>query len=275
MHQWQMSPTYLSGKLLVGHPNGYTILTEEVTTAIKMSYPAVQISLDKFGLSKIVNLGVLCGTYQQESHPVLKSLVEAALHKPGSLPIPVKVTWESIYTRGEHQPASTKAHFIKCRMEDIAWATLAFSKLYGFNITKLDPLCPLVRFIPMSSQRSSDSATRKVITHQCLFLKSTCMASLKNIRPLESNIQLPNSTYSITISHLFTSIQDEHNNCLFHAVVPYGHTEDQILVASTRSKAVHICAVQQDALSFLQISYPWLNAEDIFQNVDETITLLQ
>ena len=36
----------------VGHPNGHTILTEEVTAAIKMSYPAVQISLDKFGLSK-------------------------------------------------------------------------------------------------------------------------------------------------------------------------------------------------------------------------------
>ena len=65
MHQCQMSPTYFSGKLLVGHPIGHTILTEEVTTAIKMSYPAVQISLDKFGLSKIVNLGVLCGTFQQ------------------------------------------------------------------------------------------------------------------------------------------------------------------------------------------------------------------
>ena len=65
MHQCQMSSTYFSGKLLVGHPNGHTILTEEVTAAIKMSYPAVQISLDKFGLSKIVNLGVLCGTFLQ------------------------------------------------------------------------------------------------------------------------------------------------------------------------------------------------------------------
>ena len=32
----------------------------------------------------------------------------------------------------------------------------------------------------------------------------------------------------------------------------------------------HIHADQQDALSFLQISHPWLNAEDILQNVDET-----
>jgi hypothetical protein len=101
------------------------------------------------------------------------------------------------------------------------------------------------------------------------------MASLKNFRPLESNIQLPNSTDSITISHLFTSIQDEHNNCLFHAVVSHGHQKDQIMVTSTRSNLVHIHVVQQDALSFLQISYPWLNAEDIFQNVDETTTLLQ
>ena len=46
------------------------------------------------------------------------------------------------------------------------------------------------------------------------------------------------------------------------------------MVASTRSNSVHIRAVQQDALSFLQISYPWLNAEDIFQNIDETTTLL-
>lgn len=46
MHQALMSPTYFSGKLLVGHPNGHTILTEEGTAAIKMSYPAVQISLD-------------------------------------------------------------------------------------------------------------------------------------------------------------------------------------------------------------------------------------
>jgi hypothetical protein len=203
----------------------------------------------------------------------LTKLLEAALHKPGSFPIPVKVTWESIYTRGENQPVSTKAHFIKCRMEDMAWATLALSKIYGFNITEHNPLCPLVRFIPMSALKSSDNATRKVITHQHQFLKSTCMASLKNFRPLESNIQLPNSTDTITISHLFTSIQEEHNNCLFHVVVPHGHQKDQIMVASTRSNSVHICAAQQDALSFLQISYPWLNAEDIFQNVDEATTL--
>jgi hypothetical protein len=102
MHQCQMSSTYFSGKLLVGHSNGYTILTEEVTTAIKMSYPAVNISLDKFGLSKIVHLGVLCGTFQQESRQALTKLLEAALHKLGFLPIPMKVTWKSIYTRGEH-----------------------------------------------------------------------------------------------------------------------------------------------------------------------------
>ena len=46
------------------------------------------------------------------------------------------------------------------------------------------------------------------------------------------------------------------------------------MVASTRSNAVHIFAVQQDALSFLQISYPWLNTEDIFQNIDDITTLL-
>ena len=179
MHQALMSPTYFSGKLLVGHLNGHTIHTEEVTTAIKTSYPAVQISLDKFGLSKIVNLRVLCGTFQQESRQALTKLLEAALHKPGSLPIPLKVTWESIYTRGEHQPASTKAHFIKSRMEDMAWATLALYKLYGSNITEYDPLRPLVRFIHMSALKSSDNATRKVITHQLQFLKSTCMASFK------------------------------------------------------------------------------------------------
>ena len=104
-----MYPTYLSGKLLVGHPNGHTILTEEITTAINTSHPAVQISLDKCGLSKIVNLGVLCSTSQQEACQALTKLLEAALHRPGSFPIPVKVTWESIYTRGKHQPASTKA----------------------------------------------------------------------------------------------------------------------------------------------------------------------
>ena len=47
------------------------------------------------------------------------------------------------------------------------------------------------------------------------------------------------------------------------------------MVASTRSNSVHIRAVQQDALSFLQISYPWLNAKDVSQNIDETTTLLQ
>ena len=204
----------------------------------------------------------------------MTKLLEAALHKPGSIPIPVKVSWESIYTRGEHWSASTKAHFIKCRMEDMAWATLALSKLYGSNITEHDPLCPLVWFILMSALKSSDNATRKVITHQFQFLKSTFMASLKKLQPLESSIYFPNSTGSNTISNLFTSIQDEHNNCLFHAVVPHGHQKDQIMVASTRSSSVHIRAVQQDALSFLQISYPWLHAEDIYQHGDETTTLL-
>jgi hypothetical protein len=47
------------------------------------------------------------------------------------------------------------------------------------------------------------------------------------------------------------------------------------MVASTRSNSVHILAVQQEALTFLQISYPWLHAEDIFQNIDEITTLLQ
>jgi hypothetical protein len=92
MHQCQMSPTYFSGKLLVGHPNGHTILTEVVTRAIHTSHPAVQISLDKVGLSKIVNLGVLCSTFQQESCQALTKLLDAALHKPGSFPIPMKAT---------------------------------------------------------------------------------------------------------------------------------------------------------------------------------------
>jgi hypothetical protein len=53
------------------------------------------------------------------------------------------------------------------------------------------------------------------------------------------------------------------------------HQKDQIMVASTRSNSVHIHAAQQDALPFLQISYRWLHAEDIIQNVYETTTLLQ
>ena len=47
------------------------------------------------------------------------------------------------------------------------------------------------------------------------------------------------------------------------------------MVALARSNSEHICAAQQDVFSFLQISYPWLHAEDIFQNIDETTTLLQ
>ena len=107
------------------------------------------------------------------------------------------------------------------------------------------------------------------------FFKEAMHVDFRNLCPLESNIQLPNTTDTITISNLFTSIQDEHSNCLFHAVVSHGHQKDQIMVASTRSNSVHIRAAQQDPLSFLQISYPWLHAEDIFQNVDETTTLLQ
>ena len=59
IHQGRMLPNTFSGKILVSHPVGYSILSSDVTTAVTSNYPGAQISFDKFGISKLIKIGVL------------------------------------------------------------------------------------------------------------------------------------------------------------------------------------------------------------------------
>ena len=159
IHQGKILPSTFSGKILVSHPVGYSILSSDVTTAVESNYPGAQISFDKFGISKLIKVGVLCGTLKHESRQALTSHLEAALSQQrNTCNIPLRVTWESIYINGEN-PSSVEAIFIKCRIEDVACATVVLSCLYGSIAAKQDPLHPLVRFIPMATLKSSEPVT--------------------------------------------------------------------------------------------------------------------
>ena len=79
IHQGRMLPNTFSGKFLVSHPVGYSILSSDVTTAVTSNHPGVKISFDKFGISKLIKIGVLCGTLKHEGQQALTSYLEAAL----------------------------------------------------------------------------------------------------------------------------------------------------------------------------------------------------
>ena len=97
IHQGRMLPNTFSGRILVSHPVGYSILSSDVTTAVTSNYSGVKISCDKFGISKLIKIGVLCGTLKHKSRQALKSYLEAALSKQKNTGfVPIRVTWESI-----------------------------------------------------------------------------------------------------------------------------------------------------------------------------------
>ena len=79
IHQGRMLPTSFSGKILIGHLVGSIILPEDIKKAITNHYPSVRIVLAKFGISKTINAGILCGSFQQESQQALTKALEAAL----------------------------------------------------------------------------------------------------------------------------------------------------------------------------------------------------
>ena len=233
IHQGRMLPNTFSGKILVSHPVGYSILSSDVTTAVTSNYPGVKISFDKFGISKLIKIGILCGTLKHESWQALTAYLEAVLSQQKNTGyVPIRVTWESIYADGKNS-TSVEAIFIKCRVEDVAMATVALSCLHGSITADRDPLHPLVRFIPMAVLKSSEPVTLQVIARQQQFLKSTNSTNLKNTRFLESKIKIPHSTKTITLAALLQSIKDEKGATLFHTVGYNMNRTDQILLGST------------------------------------------
>ena len=117
IHQGRMLPTSFSEKILIGHPVGSTILPEDVKVAITNHQPSVRIFQAKFGISKTINAGILCGSFQQESQQALTNALETTpwdQQEARSTYIPITVRWDTIYSNGEH-PMSTEAIFIKCK----------------------------------------------------------------------------------------------------------------------------------------------------------------
>ena len=208
IHQGRMLPTSFSGKILIGHPVGSTILPEDIKVAITNHHPLVRIFLAKFGISKTINVGILCGSFQQESRQALTNALETALwdqQEAGSTYIPIAVRWDTIYSNGEH-PISTEAIFIKCKIEDVGLDTTKLSNLYGSTLADYDPCRPLARFVSMAALKSSEPVTVQIIARQRQFLKSTHTANLKYLRPLESILQVPLSTTIMTIADMFLGL---------------------------------------------------------------------
>ena len=81
---------------------------------------------------------VECGTLKHESRQALTSYLEAALSKQKNTGyVPIRVTWEPIYVNGKNS-TSVEAIFTKCRVEDVACATVALSCLYGFTFLQYE-----------------------------------------------------------------------------------------------------------------------------------------
>jgi hypothetical protein len=90
INQGRILPNSFSGKVLVSHPVGYSILSSDVTAAVTSNYPGVKISFDKFGISKLIKIGVLCGTLKHDNRQALTAYWEAALsqqNNTGFVPI--------------------------------------------------------------------------------------------------------------------------------------------------------------------------------------------
>ena len=143
IHQGRMLPNTFTGKFLESHPVGYSILSSDVTMAVTSNYPGVKISFEKFRISKVIKIVVLCGTLTHKSLQALTSYLEAALSQQKNTGyVPIRVTWESIYVNGQNS-TSVEAIFIKCRVEDVAIATMALSCLYGSTTSDQDHSIPL------------------------------------------------------------------------------------------------------------------------------------
>jgi hypothetical protein len=129
VHQGRMLPTSFSGKILVHHPVDHVVLSSKVLKDISSNYPPAQISLDKFGVSKIINVGVLCGTFPQESCNAMSKSLETMVSKEGNQTIiPIAVKWDRMYSNG-NQPKSTEAMFLNAN-----WKMLHGSPVH-FHVT--------------------------------------------------------------------------------------------------------------------------------------------
>ena len=270
-----MLPTSFSGKILIGHPVGSTILPEDIQVAITNHHPLVKIFQAKFGISKTINAGILCGSFQQESRQALTKALETALwdqQEAGSTYIPITIRWDTIYSNGEHS-MSTEAIFIKCKIEDVGLVTTKLSNLYGSTVSDHNPHCPLARFVSMAALKSSEPVTVQIIAQQCQFLKSTQMANLKILQPLESILHVPLSTTTMTFADMFLGLRDSNNDCIIHILVPHGTRKYHTIMASTPSNASHIRSIQANTITFLQQAYPWIKRSDIFDQQDHRTPL--
>ena len=81
-----------SGKILVSQKVGYTIFASEVTTTVTSNYPKAWITLDKFGICKVMNVGVHCDTLVQETSKSGQIMEAALSRQDNTCNIPVSVS---------------------------------------------------------------------------------------------------------------------------------------------------------------------------------------
>ena len=161
IHQGRMLPASFSGKLLIGHPPQADILPS-ISKALE-SYLKVKLYQAKFGISKVINIGTLCGTFQQESQQALSHRLESLLcaHAGGHY-TQIAAVWDIVYGNGNPHN-STGVVYIKCKIEDTTSVCAGLSSLYGSVAEICDTLCPMVRFVSMATLKSSELVTSQLI----------------------------------------------------------------------------------------------------------------
>ena len=90
--QSKMLHITFSGKILESQTVGYTIFASEVTTAVTSNYTKAWITLDKFGISKVMNAGVHCDTLVQETSKSGQIMEAALSRQDNTCNIPVSVS---------------------------------------------------------------------------------------------------------------------------------------------------------------------------------------
>jgi hypothetical protein len=108
-------PASFSGKLLIGHPSKVDILSSGAKAL--ETYSKVRMSHAKFGICKVINIGILCGTFQQESKQALSHKLESLMcMMEGRHHTPLAAIWDTVYVNDDSQTL-TKAIFIKSKLK--------------------------------------------------------------------------------------------------------------------------------------------------------------
>ncbi len=199
--------TMFSGKILIEHLANFSPMLSKTIDKLLGRFEEtnkVNISIDRFGMSRVVRAGALFGALSKESRSALTSRIEELCLQYSSSSIPVIVSREKLFEEDTGSPDTPQfawTTFIKCWAKDVETLSVSLQVIFGKNSPDSDPLRPLLRFIPIDLLTASHITRTKFIHEKKALDESITTLTMKNIRPLETLLPIPApSTEHDTIS---------------------------------------------------------------------------